>query len=174
MAPQFTTQVKGLKEVMNALKRLRPEAFKQLRADMRVEIKPVVNKIQESIPQVAPLSGFNHSNRRPLFPGYNSSNPRAIGISTPTSVGGRNAAIVLELRESSAAVAVIDAAGQRTDNPLARALQRKGVGRNRERGRAQRFAWPTTQQNKDLVVKAVDKIMDKVTSQTSLKIKAGI
>lgn len=174
--PRFTTQVKGTKEVIANLKMIRPEAFKQLRKDMRTEIRPVVVLIQQSIPEVSPLSGFNNNNRRPpyAFPGYNSSNPRSIGISTPTTTRGRNAADILVLRENSAALSILDQAGQRTNNPLGRNLERKGVGRNRARGRAQRFAWPTVMQNKDLVQNAVGKIMEKVAKQATLRIKAGV
>lgn len=177
VAPQFGTEVRGVKEVIANLKMIKPEAFKQLRRDMRTEIRPVVVAIQSSIPEVAPLSGFNNANQRPpyAFPGYNSgSKPKSIGISTPTTMRGMNAADILVLTERNAAVSILDQAGQRTNNNLARSLERKGVGRNRSRGRAQRFGWPTVMQNLELVNQSFSKILDKVAEQATARIKAGI
>lgn len=174
MVAQFGTDVKGVKNVVANLKLIRPEAFKQLRRDMRTEITPVVAQIKSAIPAVAPLSGFNHANRRPKFPGYAASNPSAIGISTPTTMRGQNAASILTLSVTSAAVSILDQAGQRSDNQLARALQSKGVGKNRRSGRAQRFAWPSVMMNLPLVNDAIAKILAKVTEQATARIRAGI
>lgn len=174
MAARFNAEVKGVKKVVSNLKLIRPEAFKQLRRDMRTDIAPVVAQIKSVIPPVSPLSGFNHANRRPKFPGYNSSNPSAIGISTPTTMRGKNAASILTLSVTSAAVSILDQAGQRSDNPLARALQKKRVGRNRRAGLAQRFAWPALMMNLPLVNAAIAKILDKVAAQATARIKAGI
>ena len=53
----------GVKEMVNILKQVEPELWKQLRADIRTIAKPAVSAIKSNVPSIAPLSGMNGNGR---------------------------------------------------------------------------------------------------------------
>lgn len=159
------------KQVLKELKKVEPETYKQLRRDMRTEIRPIVTLIQQSIPMIRPLSGFENEGRL----GWNRTNPRSISISQPLSMGGRGAKNILTLIENNAAVSLVDKAGMR--NPP------RGRGRNpetrlgenlRERlGSSQRFGWRVLTKNRRLLEQKMTNIIKKIEDATNKRIRSG-
>jgi len=163
----FHAEVKNVKVVIRQLKDLQPETFKQLRRDMKNEIKPLVSLIKASIPQSAPLSGFNNEGRL----GWDTTNPQSVTISVPTSLAGKNAANVVMITENSAAVSLVDKAGMRGRG---RFPERKlDENLTRRIGKSQRFGWKVALQNRQIINTAIENIIGKIEEATNRKIKMG-
>jgi hypothetical protein len=165
---QTSVQVKGLKPALREIKQYQPEVFKQLRKEMRTDVKPLVAKIQSAIPRVAPLSGMQRQKDRK---GWDATNPQAIGISTPTSASGRNRQSILVLSEKSAAVSIADWAGMRGNSTAPHKQFSKNL--TRKTGfKAQRYGWRVTMQNYGLVIDISRRIIDRVNEKTNRRIKS--
>jgi hypothetical protein len=169
---KFTAEVKNVKPVLAELKKVQPETFKQLRKDMRSDVKPLVNLIKAKIPSESPFidsrrDGFSHNGRT----AWNKSNPKSITVSTPTSQRGRSAATVVMVTQNSAAVSIADKAGMR--GPNSGRQPHKKFNRNiaRKLGPPQRFGWRTAIQNLQLVEDIIENIIEKVEEATNRKIK---
>jgi hypothetical protein len=165
----FTAKVKNVKVVMRTLKEVQPETFKQLRRDMKNDIKPLVSLIKDSIPMTAPLSGFGRDEGRL---GWEKTNPQSITVSVPTAMSGRNSANVVMITQNSAAVSLVDKAGMRNrgrfpERRLNENLIRKG------KGKSQRYGWRVAIKNRQLIKEIIENIIDKVEQATNQKIKMG-
>lgn len=163
----FTAEVKNVKVVLRTLKDLQPETFKQLRRDMKNDIKPLVSLIKDSIPMTAPLSGFGRDEGRL---GWDKTNPQSTTISVPTSLTGKNSANVVMITQNSAAVSLVDKAGMRDrgrypERKLNQNLIKKG------KGKSQRYGWRVAMKNMKLVKEIIENIIDKVEQATNQKIK---
>lgn len=159
------------KQVLKELKKVEPETYKQLRKDMRTEIRPLVTLIQQAIPMTAPLSGMDNDGRL----GWNVSNPRSITISQPLTTGGRGAKSILTLIEKNASVALADIAGLRNP-PIGRGRRPENrFGENLERrlGKSQRFGWRVINKNRRLLEQKVANIIKKVEDATNKRIRSG-
>jgi hypothetical protein len=159
------------KQVLRHLKEVKPETFKQLRRDMRNEIKPIVFLIQQSIPSTAPLSGMENDGRL----GWNRTNPKSVSIQTSTALSGKSAGNILTILENNAAVSLVDKAGMRNP-PVGRGRRpenRFGENLTRKLGKSQRFGWRTILRNKRLVDRAVENIIKKIEDATNKKIRSG-
>ena len=169
---KFQAQVKNVKPVLNELKKVQPEAFKQLRKDMRTDVNPLVNRIKAKIPPQSPWAGrmrdgFSHNGRT----AWTKTNPQSISINTPTSLAGRNAAKIVMITQNSAAVSIADKAGMRGMSSGRQPQKRFNQNIKGRLGPAQRFAWRTTVNNIELVNEIIDNIIEKVEKATSQKIK---
>jgi len=167
---QFSAEVKNVKVVLKNLKDLQPETFKQLRRDMKNEIKPLVNLVKSSIPTTAPLSGFGKDEGRL---GWDKTNPQSITISVPTALAGKNATNVVMITENSAAVSLVDKAGMRGGGRFPKKRLAANLSAKPGIGPAQRFGWRVFMKNMTLVYKAIDNIIEKVEKATNQKIKMG-
>lgn len=159
------------KQVLRHLKQVEPETFKQLRRDMRNEIKPIVALIKQAIPDTAPLSGLENEGRL----GWNKTNPKSVSITTSTSLSGRGAGHILSIIESNASVSLVDKAGMRNP-PVGRGRRpenRFGENLTRRLGPSQRFGWKVINKNRRLVIKAVENIIEKIEAATNKKIRSG-
>jgi hypothetical protein len=167
---QFSAEVKNVKVVLRNLKDLQPETFKQLRRDMKNEIKPLVGLIKASIPMTAPLSGFARDEGRL---GWDRTNPQSITISVPTSLAGRNATNIVMITENSAAVSLVDKAGMRGGGRFPKKKLAANLSAKPAIGPAQRFGWRVLMKNMKLVYATIENIIEKVESATNQKIKMG-
>jgi len=161
-------QVKGLKPALAEIKQYQPEVFKQLRKDMRTDVKPLVTKIQSAIPRIAPLSGMQRQTGRKS---WDATNPQAIGIGTPTSMRGKNQADILVLSERSAAVSITDWAGMRGNSTAPHKKFAQNLTRKTGK-KAQRYGWRVTMQNMDLVIDISRRIIDRVNEKTNRNIRS--
>jgi hypothetical protein len=163
-----SVKVKGLKPALAEIKKYQPEVFKQLRKEMRNDVKPLVEKIRSAIPRTAPLSGM----RRQTGPkAWDATDPQKIGISTSTSMRGKYQAEILTLSERSAAVSIADWAGMRGNS----SAPHKKFAQNltRKTGlKAQRYGWRVTMKNLDLVYEISRRIIERVNEETNRKIKS--
>lgn len=58
MPAQFTIQEADLRKVLKELRELDPNLRKELQKEMRSGLKPIVQKLQGTVPKQSPLSGF--------------------------------------------------------------------------------------------------------------------
>jgi hypothetical protein len=159
------------KQVLKHLKQVEPEVFKQLRRDMRNEIKPLVALIKQSIPATAPLSGLENDGRL----GWNTTNPKSVSITTSTALSGRGAGHILTIVQNNASVSLVDKAGMR-NAPRGRGRKpetRFGENLTRKIGPSQRFSWRVLTKNRRLVIQAVENIIEKIETATNKKIRSG-
>jgi hypothetical protein len=55
-----TVDATGIREAINALKKIDPDLVKALRSDLRSSLKPYAQQITQATPFLAPLSGMRH------------------------------------------------------------------------------------------------------------------
>lgn len=164
----FTAEVKNVKVVLRTLKDLQPETFKQLRRDMKNDIKPLVSLIKDSIPMTAPLSGFARDEGRL---GWDKTNPQSTTISVPISLTGKNSANVVMITQNSAAVSLVDKAGMRGRGRFPERKLNENL--TKRLGKSQRFGWAVAMKNMKLVKEIIENIINKVEQATNQKIKMG-
>lgn len=169
---KFTVTVKNVKPVLAELKKFEPETFKQLRKEMRTDVKPLVEKIKQRIPLQSPFltsirDGFTHSGRT----AWNKTDPRSITISTPTSARGRSASTVVMVTQNSAAVSIADKAGMRGMNSGRQPRKRFNINIKGKLGPSQRFGFRTAMQNFEMIKEIQDNIIEKIEKVTNSKIK---
>jgi hypothetical protein len=166
-------KVKNVKKIVKDLKDVQPETFKQLRKDMRSDVKPLVQAIKGDIPMNSPFfgkkrDGFAHDGRT----AWDKTNPQSVSVNTPLATGGKSAQTVVMLTTNSAAVAIADKAGMRGDSSGRKPKQKFNINLNKVTGKkAQRYAWRTTVRNIKLVYEIQTKIVGRIEKATNQKIK---
>ena len=141
-------KVKNVKTVVKQLKQFEPETFRQLRKDMRSDVKPLVQIIKNDIPMNPPLSGFINDGRL----AWDATNPQSVSINTPLAMGGKSAQTVVMVTTNSAAVALADKAGLRGDKSGRRPERKFNINMSNKTGKkAQRYAWRTAVKNIKLI-----------------------
>ena len=63
IAPIQTIRVQGIKETLQLLDAVQPDAIKELRKDIIQIAQPAVSAIKSNLPTTSPLSGMNHYGR---------------------------------------------------------------------------------------------------------------
>jgi hypothetical protein len=120
--------VQGVKEMLQLLDSVQPDAVRALRKEMRRVALPVVSAIKSNLPSTAPLSGMNHYGRT-----------RFAGAVVKTELAFSNSirsqtkplvTIVVQSPEDAAGLEIADMAGRKSMmNGPALTYEYKGVGR---------------------------------------------
>ena len=113
----------GVKEAVKALNKIDPELRKQFNRDAKAIAEPVLSKARADYPDSPPLSGmarnWKDKSGRPIFPWNANKARRGLRVKIDTS---RKATNVIYLQQADRGGAVFEAAGRRSDDPLARLL----------------------------------------------------
>ena len=128
VAPVTNINVQGVKEMLQLLDSVQPDAVRALRKEMRRVALPVVSAIKSNLPSTAPLSGMNHYGRT-----------RFAGAVVKTELAFSNSirsqtkplvTIVVQSPEDAAGLEIADMAGRKSMmNGPALTYEYKGVGR---------------------------------------------
>ena len=130
MTVNTTISVVGVKETINALKKIDPQLQKDFRAQANEIAQPAINAAKEMYTQV-PLSGMQYkwsSKGRQLFPFSVAKAKSGVKLRIDTR---RNAVGVILIEQKDPATAIFETAGRANANRLGDQLGFIGAGRTR-------------------------------------------
>jgi hypothetical protein len=130
MTVNTTVSVVGVKETINALKKIDPQLQKDFRAQATSIAQPAINAAKEMYTQV-PLSGMQYkwnSRGRQLFPLTVAKAKNGVKLRIDTR---RNAVGVILIEQKDPATAIFETAGRANANRLGDQLGFVGAGRTR-------------------------------------------
>ena len=130
MSVTTTIQVVGVKDTINALKKIDPQLQKDFRAQANGIAQPAINAAKDVYTQV-PLSGMQYkwfSKGRQLFPFTVSKAKNGVKLRIDTR---RNAVGVILIEQKDPATAIFETAGRANANKLGNQLGFVGAGRTR-------------------------------------------
>jgi len=130
MTVNTTVSVVGVKETINALKKIDPQLQKDFRAQATSIAQPAINAAKEVYTQV-PLSGMQYkwnSRGRQLFPFSVAKAKSGVKLRIDTR---RNAVGVILIEQKDPATAIFETAGRANANRLGDQLGFVGQGRTR-------------------------------------------
>ena len=130
MTVNTTIQVSGVKETINALKKIDPQLQKDFRAKANEIAQPAINAAKDVYTQV-PLSGMAYkwsSRGRQLFPFSVAKAKSGVKLRIDTR---RNAVGVILIEQKAPATAIFETAGRANANRLGDQLGFVGAGRTR-------------------------------------------
>ena len=130
MTVNTTVSVVGVKETINALKKIDPQLQKDFRAQATAIAQPAINAAKDVYTQV-PLSGMAYkwsSRGRQLFPFSVAKAKSGVKLRIDTR---RNAVGVILIEQKDPATAIFETAGRANSNRLGDQLGFVGAGRTR-------------------------------------------
>ena len=130
MSATTTIQVVGVKETINALKKIDPQLQKDFRAQATGIAQPAINAAKDVYTEV-PLSGMQYkwsSRGRQLFPFTVAKAKSGVRLRIDTR---RNAVGVILIEQKDPATAIFETAGRANANKLGNSLGFVGAGRTR-------------------------------------------
>lgn len=130
MTVSTTVSVVGVKETINALKKIDPQLQKDFRAQATSIAQPAINAAKDVYTQV-PLSGMVYkwsSRGRQLFPFSVAKAKSGVKLRIDTR---RNAVGVILIEQKDPATAIFETAGRANENRLGNQLGFVGAGRTR-------------------------------------------
>jgi len=130
MSVSTTIKVVGVKDTINALKKIDPQLQKDFRAQANEIAAPAIKAAQEVYTQI-PLSGMAYkwsSNGRKLFPFSVAKAKSGVKLRIDTR---RNAVGVILIEQKDPATAIFETAGRANANKLGDQLGFVGAGRTR-------------------------------------------
>jgi hypothetical protein len=130
MTATTTIQVVGVKDTINALKKIDPQLQKDFRAQATSIAQPAINAAKEVYTQM-PLSGMQYkwnSRGRQLFPFSVAKAKSGVKLRIDTR---RNAVGVILIEQKDPATAIFETAGRANANRLGDSLGFVGAGRTR-------------------------------------------
>ena len=130
MTVNTTIQVSGVKETINALKKIDPQLQKDFRAKANEIAQPAINAAKDVYTQL-PLSGMQYkwsSQGRQLFPFSVAKAKSGVKLRIDTR---RNAVGVILIEQKDPATAIFETAGRANANRLGDQLGFVGAGRTR-------------------------------------------
>ena len=130
MTATATIEIVGVKDTINALKKIDPQLQKDFRAQATAIATPAINAAKDVYTQV-PLSGMEYkwsSKGRQLFPFTVSKAKNGVKLRIDTR---RNAVGVILIEQKDPATAIFETAGRANANKLGDQLGFVGAGRTR-------------------------------------------
>ena len=130
MSATATIQVVGVKDTINALKKIDPQLQKDFRAQANEIAQPAINAAKDKYTEL-PLSGMQYkwsSRGRQLFPFTVAKAKNGVKLRIDTR---RNAVGVILIEQKDPAAAIFETAGRANANKLGNQLGFVGAGRTR-------------------------------------------
>ena len=135
MAVSTTIEIVGVKETINALRKIDPQLQKDFKADATAIAQPAINA-GKAVYKELPLSGMKYKwtqRDRKLFPYTTAKAVNGVRMRFDTR---RNAVGVILIEQKDPAAAIFETAGRANANKLGNALGFVGAGRTRLLGPA--------------------------------------
>lgn len=151
--------VYGAEQMLKDLRKVEPELYKAVRAEIINEIKPLYGKIKANIPKTSPLKGFNHQGRT----GWGGP-VRVLGKINTRKKAGKTS--LVSIRTENAAIQIQDMAGRKTNG---RTASGEAMIKNLP-GAASRYVYPAVERNVGDINQAVIKLIDKYSSRKNVEL----
>ena len=135
MAVSTTIEIVGVKDTINALRKIDPQLQKDFKADATAIAQPAINA-GKAVYKELPLSGMKYKwaqRDRKLFPFTTAKAVNGVRMRFDTR---RNAVGVILIEQKDPAAAIFETAGRANSNKLGNALGFVGAGRTRLLGPA--------------------------------------
>jgi hypothetical protein len=161
--------VEGVQDTINILRRIEPEAIKQLRSDIKNDsgLNAAVSSIQSTIPALAPLSGMMNHNGRTQYkiPRVSTSfkSPRR----TMTSQESSLITIVTSPPKDGVGFEIVDMAGRGSTGRTARG--RSMIASLAKK--ASRYVYPGFEKKEQNLEDGIKKILDKYAEKANVKLR---
>jgi hypothetical protein len=161
--------VEGVQETLNILRRIEPDAIKELRKDIKNDpgLNGAISSIQANIPPVAPLSGMMNHNGRTQYriPKVSTSfkSPRR----TMTRQESSLITIVTSPPKDGVGFEIVDMAGRGTG---ARTARGRAMIANLAK-KASRYVYPGFEQKEEGIVNGVNRILQKYADKVNVKLR---
>jgi hypothetical protein len=155
MSATATIQVVGVKDTINALKKIDPQLQKDFRAQANEIAKPAIDAAKDKYTEL-PLSGMQYkwdSRGRKVFPFTVAKAKSGVRLRIDTR---RNAVGVILIEQKDPAAAIFETAGRANANKLGNQLGFVGAGRTR-------FIGPAVYRSR----RAIEKQMEKMILDTA-------
>jgi hypothetical protein len=161
--------VEGVQDTINLLKKIEPEAIKELRRDIKNDpgLTAAASSIRSQIPPLAPLSGMmNHSGRTQY------KIPKVAPVFKPprrTLGRGESSLITLVTTPPKDGVGfeIADMAGR---GGTGRTPQGKAMLRNLA-AKASRYVYPGFEKREEGIIEGVNRILEKYANKVNVKLK---
>ena len=162
MTVEFSTEVIGIRDAVNELKKTEPAIFKEFKSSAKTALAPIVNDAKQNVSKgTAPLSG--------MLRVWGKKRGRPIVWSTAKAKSG----IKVSIRPSKTAFmsvvqkdpwgSIYDIAGRSNHNILSRQLDRYG--------RASRGMWPAALANQNAVERNLAELVETVAKETNKRLR---
>ena len=165
---QYKTEVIGIRDTIQVLKKTEPEIFKEFRSKAKFAAEPMVKDAQMRINKVsarngknAPLSGMLKPwapKGRQVFPWNQQKAVKGVKVKLRTSKES-----FLTVTQMDVAGAVFDIAGKKNSNALSRSLNMAS--------NPSRTMWPAAESKQDEVTKNLAELVDFVNEKTNKKLR---
>ena len=166
---QFKTEVIGIRDAVQLLKKTEPEIFKEFRSKAKFAVDPIVKDAQARLTQAssrngknAPLSGLVRpwgKKKGRVVPAWSQSKAiKGVKVQVRPS---KTAFLTVTQREI--APAVFDIAGRKNPNVLSRQLDLFA--------RASRTMWPAAESKEDEVTRNLAELVEFVNQKTNSKLR---
>ena len=165
---EFKTEIVGIRETIQVLKKTEPEIFKEFRSKAKFAVDPIVKDAQMRINKVsarngknAPLSGMLKPwapKGRQVFPWNQQKAVKGVKVKLRTSKES-----FLTVTQMDVAGAVFDIAGRKNSNALSRSLNMSLE--------PSRTMWPAAESKEDEVTKNLAELVDYVNEKTNKKLR---
>ena len=166
---QYKTEVIGIRDTVQLLKKTEPEIFKEFRSKAKFAVDPIVKDAQARLNAASnrngkkvPLSGMVRpwgKKKGRVVPGWSQSKAvKGVKVQVRPS---KTAFLTVTQREI--APAVFDIAGRKNPNVLSRQLDLFA--------RASRTMWPAAESKEDEVTKNLAELVDFVNEKTNKKLR---
>lgn len=161
----------GIREAINALKKIDPDLVKALRSDLRSSMKPFAQQIKQASPQDPPLSGMGHNGPTRYLPTTNN-----VSMTTGKSRKFPEMSALVSIRATpknkTRGFYSAELAGSRSTgytpqgrNMIAVLNQRKPMV-----GRGGRYAYDSFQRQQPMIFAVAINVIDKHVSQVNVRL----
>jgi len=166
-----TVDATGIREAINALKKIDPDLVKALRSDLRSSLKPFAQQIKEATPADPPLSGMGHQ-------GDTRYTPDTVSVSLTTGKSRKfpemSALVSFRVtpRNKGRGLYLAELAGSRSTGYSARGRNMIAVLNQRRPmiGRGGRYAYDTFQRGKPAIFAVAINVINKHIAQVNVRL----
>jgi hypothetical protein len=165
---QYKTEIVGIRDTVQLLKKTEPEIFKEFRSKAKFAVDPIVKDAQMRINRVsarngksAPLSGMLKPwapKGRQVFPWNQQKAVKGVKVKLLTTKQS-----FLTVTQMDVAGAVFDIAGRKNSNALSRSLDMSLE--------PSRTMWPAAESKEDEVTKNLAELVNYVNEKTNKKLR---
>jgi hypothetical protein len=162
MTAELKTEVIGIRDAVNELKRTEPEIFKEFRRSAKTALAPIVDEAKQNVNKgVAPLSGMSRV--------WGKKRGRPLVWSTAKAKAGIKVSIkpsktaFLSIVQKDPWGSIYDIAGRSNASDLSRQLDKYG--------RASRGMWPAALANQDVVTRNLAELVETVAQETNKRLR---
>lgn len=174
---KFGISTSGINETLRALRRMEPEVYKALRAEMVDQAKPLARIVGDKFPKDKPLKGWHTSGRRgpSRMPGYSAASvAKAVKPIAGTGLARSGGQRILRIQQMNGGGQVYDTAGSLAGGQFVHNLDKHLRVKSKRNGFRSRVMFKAVKDNFDVIETGMQRVIDKLEKQTERRLTEGI